>query len=57
MSNEGQDVGDPLAALVGPSEQPVLPADPYGAHGAFGDVVVDLDAAVVDVDPEGLLAG
>src|SRR5260370_40084756 len=47
--DQGVHGGGALAAVVGAGEQPVLAAEGDGAHGAFGGVVVDLQASVVAV--------
>ena len=46
-----------LTALVGTGEQPVLSAERHRPDGAFGSVVVDLYAAVLDIAAECCPAG
>ncbi len=55
--DDGQEVGDALAALVRAGEQPVFAPDPDGPHRPLGNVIIDLDAAVIDVNPKGFPAG
>lgn len=47
--DDGQDVGNALAALVKAGEEPIFSSDSKRAHGTFGYIVVDFDTAVVDV--------
>ncbi len=56
--DEGVEDGAARAGFGGANEEPVLFADGGGADGVFDEVVVDLDAAVAEIDGEdGPLAG
>ena len=48
-SSERVDGGSAFSAVVGAGEEEVLATQADGAQAAFGGIVVDLDAAVVDV--------
>lgn len=38
--------------MIGACKQPVLPVNPDGAHGALGNVVVDFDAAISEMEAQ-----
>lgn len=55
--DEGEDAGGTLAAFVRAGEEPVLASEGDRADAALGGVVVDLDAAVVEVSAQRRPAG
>ncbi len=50
--DNGQDIGDALTALIRACKKPVLSANAERAHRPFGNVVVDFDTPIVDVNAQ-----
>ena len=50
--HDGVENGSALAGFGGAEEEPVLLVDRGGADGVFAEVIVDLDAAVAEIDDE-----
>ena len=55
--DQGVGDGGGLAARLGADEQIVLAAEGYGAHAAFGGVVVEFEDAVVEIRSQAFHAG
>src|ERR1019366_8096829 len=51
--DQGVDRSRPVPAGVGTAERPIAPADRNSAHGPFGGIIRQADAAVVEEAGEG----
>jgi len=54
--DEGVDDSGAFAAGIGAREEPVLAAEGYTPDGSFSGIVIDLDAAIMEITPQGFPA-